>query len=168
MPHTKCKICNSSFYAKPSHIKVGWGKYCSKGCHYTDAIKRDKMKCFTCGEEIYKTKSQVKKSRSGKLFCSKSCQTKWRNTVFVGKKHNNWKSGRRVNYRKILSTSGVLEACRICNLKDKRVLAVHHTDENRLNNNLNNLAWLCHNCHRLVHCDKVERQRFLESADLPA
>ncbi len=40
-------------------------------------------------------------------------------------------------------------------------MAVHHIDEDHNNNELGNLAWLCHNCHHLVHHDNVERQRFL-------
>jgi hypothetical protein len=50
----------------------------------------------------------------------------------------------------------------LCSTKDERVLAVHHIDHNRLNNKLDNLAWLCHNCHHLVHHDNVEKHRFLE------
>jgi predicted HNH restriction endonuclease len=38
-----------------------------------------------------------------------------------------------------------------------RVLAVRHIDQNHKNNNVENLAWLCHNCHHLVHNDKVEQ-----------
>jgi predicted HNH restriction endonuclease len=40
---------------------------------------------------------------------------------------------------------------------------VHHIDKDRTNNTLKNLAWLCHNCHYLVHHDKLEMQRFLKS-----
>ncbi|MBI4281264.1 HNH endonuclease [Candidatus Uhrbacteria bacterium] len=36
-------------------------------------------------------------------------------------------------------------------MKNNRVLLVHHIDENRKNNVLSNLVWLCRNCHFLVH-----------------
>lgn len=52
--------------------------------------------------------------------------------------------------------------CTLCKTEDKRVLATHHIDRNRLNNSVNNLAWLCHNCHFLVHHDNVETQRFAD------
>jgi len=163
MPHVKCKICMSEFYARPSHIKVGRGVYCSNQCHYEDVRKnRIEHKCFTCGAEVYRTEARINNSKSRKFFCSKSCQTRWRNTVFVGEKHNNWKGGIGINYRSILINSGEHEVCKLCDLKDKRVLAVHHIDKNRLNDSVKNLAWLWHNCHRLVHCDKVEQQRFLK------
>ena len=99
-------------------------------------------------------------SESKKYFCSKSCQTKWRNTEFIGPKHANWKHGIYV-YRSILSRNKVPKICRLCRLKDYRLLAVHHIDHNRKNNKFENLAWLCHNCHFLVHHDNVDRQRFL-------
>jgi hypothetical protein len=164
MPNIKCKICNSEFYARPSYIKNGHGIYCSNECHYED-VKRSRIrhKCFTCGIEVYRTKAKTKNSKSQKFFCSKSCQTRWRNTVFVGKKHNGWKGGLALNYRNILTKSGELGTCKLCGLRDKRVLAVHHVDENRFNHDVKNLAWLCHNCHRLVHRDKVEKQRFIKS-----
>lgn len=50
--------------------------------------------------------------------------------------------------------------CRLCKTKDIRVLAVHHIDKNRKNNKISNLAWLCHNCHLLVHHYDAERNKF--------
>jgi hypothetical protein len=29
---TNCLACGKEFFTKPSHIKKGWGKYCSKEC----------------------------------------------------------------------------------------------------------------------------------------
>ena len=86
-------------------------------------------------------------------FCSKSCQTHWRNGFFIGKKHSNWTTGISI-YRKIIERTGVITACVRCKLVDKRVLSVHHIDHNRLNNDKTNLVWLCFNCHFLVHHDK--------------
>ena len=88
--------------------------------------------------------------RNKKYFCSKSCQTKWRNTEFVGEKHGNWKGGE-FTYRDILKRNKTPEICKICFSSDSRVLAVHHIDKNHKNNNIENLVWLCHNCHHLVH-----------------
>jgi predicted HNH restriction endonuclease len=41
--------------------------------------------------------------------------------------------------------------CKKCGNKDARVLEVHHLDKNRKNSNIENLIWLCANCHTLVH-----------------
>lgn len=145
-----CKICDKGFFTKPYFVKQGWGKYCSAACQYKGAKKGGTKMCFICEKVTYKTVTQLKRSESGKYFCGKSCQTKWRNEQFVGEKHANWKTGLHV-YRSILRRNHIPKICRLCRTKDERVLAVHHIDKNRKNNKLNNLAWLCHNCHFLVH-----------------
>jgi hypothetical protein len=161
MPIQVCKICPTKFYAKPNWIKRGWGIYCSVRCHHLGTKKGKNVKCFICNKLIYRPLRSLKNSKSKKYFCSKSCQTKWRNTEFIGSKHANWRHGRAC-YKSILSRNGVTKKCVLCNTLDMRVLAVHHVDENHSNNVLENLSWLCHNCHHLVHYDSVEKQRFLE------
>ena len=155
----KCKICNNDFYAKPSHIKNGWGTFCSRECKHKGARMRVSINCFECGQLISKTKSQIDRSKSGKLFCSKSCQTKWRNVEYSGKRHSGWKGGKTI-YRKILLKGGILPRCIMCQKTDLRILVVHHIDHDHSNLDLKNLAWLCHNCHYLVHHDKLAKQRF--------
>jgi hypothetical protein len=158
---THCKICKLEFYSKPSHIKKGWGIYCSIRCKSIGTcIKRQKVTCFICKKSILRTALQIKHSKSGKFFCNKSCQTKWRNKEFSGQKHLSWKDGKSM-YRKILRKSSIPLVCTLCGEKDKRVLAVHHIDKNRKNSEIKNLVWLCHNCHSLVHYDRVEGQMFL-------
>ena len=47
----------------------------------------------------------IKKSKSGKYFCTKKCQTIWRNKIlYTGENHSNWKDGESA-YRRILETS---------------------------------------------------------------
>lgn len=45
--------------------------------------------------------------------------------------------------------------CRVCNYKPRRYfpkrLCVHHLDENRKNNQLDNLITLCSYCHAFIH-----------------
>jgi len=155
-----CKICSKPFYPRPSHVKNGWGIYCSKKCKDTGQITRQKVQCFTCNKEITKTPTQLNNSKSGKFFCDKSCQTKWRNTVYIGSMHANYKTGKQ-SYQSILKRNKIKKVCGYCGEKDVRVLATHHVDEDHYNNDLSNLAWLCHNCHSLVHYDNVEKQKFL-------
>jgi hypothetical protein len=159
MPKVNCKICNKSFYTKPFSLKMGWGLFCSKECHYLFMKKGHEIKCEICNKTVYKSIAQLKKSKSGKFFCSKSCQTVWRNQQYVGSNHKLWKGGLGVNYRKLLTKENKKIFCRLCKERDKRILAVHHIDKNRTNNKINNLVWLCHNCHYLVHCDNLEKQQ---------
>lgn len=151
MPETICRICSKKFYAKPSHLKRGWGMYCSRGCQHKSLLKGKLVKCAVCAKKIWRIPKDFKNSKSKKFFCGKHCQTIWRNQFFSGPKHPNWKNGENVQYRKILINNNVKRICNICGNKDKRVLVVHHLDKNHRNNDVKNLTWLCLNCHYLVH-----------------
>lgn len=155
-----CQKCLQSFNVKPSWIKNGYGKYCSSTCRRSAAKKGKVVHCDTCNKEIYKSLKALRGSKSGKLFCNKTCQTKWRNREFSQEKHPNWKSGKHT-YRRIMKQSNQSKLCTLCQTSDERVLAVHHIDEDRNNNTIENLAWLCHNCHHLVHHHGDERKKFM-------
>lgn len=162
MPFVSCQLCSKQFYAKPNWIKVGWGKYCSRGCTHASQKKGNWLTCFICKKAIYKSPKEIARSKSGNFFCSKSCQTLWRNSVYIGPNHSNWKSGEK-SYREIIIRSNTTQECKRCKINDNRILAVHHLDRNRQNNKLENLVWLCHNCHYLIHHDKKEDKLFMEA-----
>lgn len=160
MVQVSCKLCKKEFYAKPSWLKKGHGVYCSRQCGYESRRQGRTVTCHACGKETYKQPKALTRSQSGHFFCTKSCQTKWRNSVYVREKHPNWKGGH-ASYRELMLKNGSLPKCVLCKNTDERVLAVHHIDENRSNNVIENLAWLCHNCHHLVHHHKDERETFM-------
>lgn len=153
MPNVPCKVCGKSFYVKPSHQKLGWGKYCSIICRSRSQKKGRDVRCDVCGDEIHRSPQQIVHSRSGLFFCTKRCQTLWRNKYFIGDKHANWINGES-SYREILKRAGIEVECRLCHVNNKILLSVHHIDHNRQNNDISNLIWLCFNCHYLVHHDK--------------
>lgn len=162
MPYAKCKTCNKDFYCKPNRIKKGWGKYCSNTCKHKGFYTGIQTVCITCNKSIYKTKTEVSRSKSGKYFCSKSCQTIWRNsTLYIGDRHSNWVNGN-ASYRKILLREKIPHHCVRCRLNDERILAVHHKDKDHKNNEPSNLMWLCHNCHYLIHHDKSEATGYID------
>lgn len=161
MPVVKrCLVCKKEFKTKPFFVQNGRGKYCSRKCSSQGLRCGKWVTCSVCGTKVYKQKRALQNSKSGKLFCSKSCQTTWRNTYFSGEKHANWIHGLST-YRRLLTQTDRLQKCVRCGIDDVRVLAVHHIDRNRKNNKLSNLLWLCHNCHHLIHRDKVEEQKFM-------
>ncbi len=163
MPAVKCKNCKGQFYAKPSWLDKGWGKYCSLECRHKSQKNGKLVDCFICDKPVYKTQKELEASQSKKYFCSKSCQTMWRNSiVYVGKNHSNWKGGEST-YKNILLRSKTPRVCRRCEINDIRLLAVHHIDSNHKNNRLNNLIWLCHNCHFLIHHSDKENREFMEA-----
>ena len=160
MVQVLCGQCSNEFYAKPSWIKNGGGKYCSRACSHESNRKGKVIKCDVCGKDSYKQLKALRGSKSGKFFCGKSCQTIWRNKEFVEEKHSNWKGGKHA-YRRMMRQSGAEQICGLCKTTDTRVLAVHHLDGNRKHNIVDNLAWLCNNCHHLVHHYPDENKKFM-------
>ena len=167
MPDVFCGICKKAFYTKPNWIRKGWGKYCSTRCRSQAQFNGKKISCSTCQKRIYRSKSSLKKSKSGKYFCCKKCQTFWRNSYFRREKHKNWRGGVQV-YRQILQESGVVIECVVCKIRTIQILTAHHKDHNRKNNDISNLLWLCLNCHYLVHHNKsldkkIKRYKYEQS-----
>ena len=156
----KCKICSKEFVTKMSHIKMGWGKFCSNKCHHLSMKIGKILHCHECNKDIYRNPTKLKVSKSGKFFCTKSCQTKWRNKYFSGDKHAGWIHGQSV-YRTVLKRSTGKKLCHRCKKDDTRILVVHHIDHDRKNNNISNLMWLCHNCHFLIHHDILEEKKLM-------
>lgn len=87
----KCKNCHSTFYKTKHQIlmfinpnKPDTGDFCSQTCNksYYDSINNSiqTVFCKYCNKSFKKHKSQIKKSKSGNHFCSKSCSTTYNNT----------------------------------------------------------------------------------------
>lgn len=157
----RCETCLKEFDAKPSHVKMGWGKFCSNKCHHISMKNGKFVECDQCKVKVYKNNTKLSLSKSGKFFCGKSCQTKWRNKYFSGSKHSNWINGEST-YRSILLKNDIKRICKRCQNADIRVLVVHHVDHNRKNYHIKNLIWLCRNCHFLIHYDKLEEEKLLK------
>ncbi len=158
--YLNCPQCTRTFTIKPSRLKDGYIKYCSRACAHTGTRTGKTVNCHACDKKVYKTLKALTRSHSGHFFCTKSCQTQWRNRVFIGEKHANWKGGKHA-YRRMMLQSDTKQECRLCITTDIRILAVHHIDEDRSNNTLENFAWLCHNCHHLVHHYSEGRKKFM-------
>lgn len=156
-----CGICQKSFNVKLSHQKLGWGKYCSNDCRSQAQLLGKFFDCYICKKQIYRSISKIKHSKSGNFFCSKTCQTLWRNTYYSEEKHPNWINGIR-SYRNKLLKSNAEQFCLCCNSTDFRVLIAHHIDHNRENNNISNLVWMCLNCHHLIHNYSEFEKKFKE------
>lgn len=154
MPQVNCKLCEKDFYAKPSWIKIGNGKYCSMGCSQKSQMSGAYFSCEICKKQVWRIPSKIRHSKSGKVFCDKSCQALWRNKFYSGPLHPFWDGGKNI-YRKVLTATGKPIVCRSCGYDDEKVLLAHHIDKNRKNNVAKNLEWLCRNCHYLVHDRKT-------------
>ena len=80
--------------------------------------------------------------------------------MYSGPNHPNWKGGEYA-YRDTMLRLPAIKTCKRCGVTDLRLLNVHHLDENHKNNAVENLVWLCYNCHFLVHKDKNEKEKFM-------
>lgn len=162
MASCTCEQCGKRFERKPSLILRGGGRFCTSVCRHASMRTGQHVRCGTCGKEIYRKPRLLKVAKTGNYFCTKSCQTVWRNRVYSGPNHKSWKNGLSSSaYTTVLRRTGRDVKCELCGTDDRRVLAVHHKDRNRGNNVSENLAWLCHNCHFLVHHYDEGRDRGL-------
>lgn len=99
-----CQYCKKEFLIKPSDIKHGAEKHCSRKCRWQNTrgqILWDKRKgikkyCKFCGKEIYAKPSH----KNRKKFCSRKCHDKFREgkklPQFSGKNAHSWKGGRTI------------------------------------------------------------------------
>lgn len=112
-----------------------------------NSVKRDMYECANCGKEIYRRPSEVAKNISGKFYCSRECGN-------IAKNQFREESGEWLNshssYRK-RAFQAYPHKCLVCGWnEDERILEVHHIDENREHNEIENLCILCPTCHRKI------------------
>ena len=140
-----CGRCGQMFNVKPSHKKLGEGKYCSRACSDIGRRRGKVVSCAKCDKAFYARPKQLRLSKSKLNFCRRECYLKYQ----IRERHPLWKGGESI-YLSLMRRRRK-QICRRCGIKNKRVLLVHHIDKTRKNNVLSNLVWLCRNCHHLVH-----------------
>lgn len=150
MENVICEICKKKFKRKRSQILLAKKHYCSVICQTIGRRKGKIIECYICGRKVYKKNRDINNSKNNKYFCGVRCSNKWFGSINRGNNHSNWINGKS-SYKDILKREGKLRICSFCGESDARVLAVHHIDQNRNNNSITNLSWLCHNCHFLIH-----------------
>lgn len=151
-----CSNCNKKIIVEDKRFKSynkleGKNKhkyFCSPECQNDFKRTGKKIKCSECGKFIYKRVSDIKRSKSGKLFCTKSCSTiYWNKHLKTGPNNPNYKG---LSYRKhALRILG--SKCAFCNYNNKQVIQVHHKDHNRSNNKIDNLLIVCPTHHWEIH-----------------
>ena len=159
---TTCEYCGKTFEKEERQVKEsiknGWKQYCSKECAHKARNTKIKCNCAQCGKEILKQPHEIRNSKNGNVFCSKSCACSYNNSHFrIGENNPNWINGSFIKskYAKIAYRTYYPECC-ICGCDDKDMLDVHHIDFNRDNSDVNNLIILCANHHAKVHRGGLE------------
>lgn len=155
MLQVSCQMCSSSFLIKPNRLRRGWGKYCSRTCRDKSLVRGKFFPCTTCQKPIWRMPKEIQKSIGKRFFCNKACHAGFKNNLWsFGDEHFNWRGGKSV-YRQLMLRASKQPVCHDCSTANQHVLVVHHLDENRKNNHLDNLRWLCRNCHYLNHKGKT-------------
>lgn len=138
------KVANQS---RKKRLLVFCSGICSATWHTQYTIT---VSCGNCGKEVRRNPSAIRKSRrskesSGISFCSRSCSSIFRNRLRTGVKHPNFKHG--------LSSAkrNRQDQCVDCGESRCYLLASHHIDGNRRNNDSGNRETVCGNCHLKRH-----------------
>lgn len=158
-----CDQCGIEFLKESRFI--GKNNYCSKKCSI-DSKRADRINitCAWCGENFKRNPSRLVNSRSGIYFCSRRCkdsgQKKKNGIKEIWPEHYHIEP---VDYRKLAFDAYENVCCGCGYDKYKSILEVHHIDENRNNNSLDNLIILCSNCHQSIHrgCATMEGREII-------
>ena len=135
----KCKVCGYEWSISPSSIMPNnMKKHTFSGC---PECKYQEIQCSYCHKKIRRLKTELATNKSGYAYCSKECGNRHKNSLKIQNEDG-------TNYRRNAFLKYSHE-CDICGWnKDERVLEVHHLDENRNNNKIENLRILCPICHK--------------------
>lgn len=155
-PNRTCEVCGNPFYAAPSNITKGLGRFCSKACMGKSRDRRVARNCVVCGKEFQAHNYEIEQGRG--RFCSVSCEGRWRK----GDRGARWMGDNPINPdnagHKRAQAQYELKPCEICGATPKdAVIHRHHIDENPMNNAPDNIAFLCALHHREAHRRKGAR-----------
>lgn len=137
----RCQDCNHQWFANPSTFLYRSNCECPN-CGEHSPNNRIEVKCTYCGKIIFRRPCEIKSNQSGKFYCSRECGNK--------DKANLMQTQDSKNYR-LKAMNKYSHECICCGWnEDERILEVHHIDENRENNDIENLTILCPTCHRKI------------------
>jgi hypothetical protein len=165
--YTTCLNCGKLFLAHECEINRGGGKYCSKKCSNIARKLKKTYKCEICGKEFpFRSHGTQGIERT----CSKKCGYILRRSM-KGELNPAWKGGTRKRddgYIEIYSPNHpyknktnqvmqhrlVMEKYLGCFLSPK--LIVHHINEVRDDNRIENLMVVTKKQHQIIHVGKRE------------
>lgn len=152
--------CGKEFWT-PKHL-LGKRKYCSRKCKALDSRDRISVICAFCEKSFLMQRSKLGKSKSGLVFCCREHKDKAQSLEFGILKPPHYTTlDTTKDYRKKMEMATAPEDY-VCQNPDcpitkagieipRYMLAIHHIDKNRNNNDLDNLIILCAWCHSQVH-----------------
>lgn len=112
--------------------------------------------CDYCGKTFHKSKTKFNNYN----FCCRECKDKAQQlesgSDFMKLRPNHYGDGRYIHYRE-KALKDYPHQCACCGWnEDVDILEVHHIDENRANNRIDNLVILCPICHKKLTTHKYK------------
>ena len=171
----RCKNHDITFSTNYDNVRKVYRRcYACPECKKEYLIKRfegsrETLTCDYCGKTFTRQKSR-NDSKSGYNFCCRKCkdsaQRMSSGSRFDGVRPPHYGiSNGLYCYRKD-AFANYPPKCAVCGWdEDEDVLEVHHIDENRSNNNLDNLIILCPICHRKLTLHKyvlIDRTKIIK------
>ena len=136
----KCRTCGNEWDFSPTTLMPSNMKdYSFIGC---SQCKYEEVECDYCHKKFSRLKSRLEKdNKTGRVYCSRECGNRDKNDNVANLTES-------TNYRR--NAFLIYEhKCAICGwCEDERILEVHHIDEDRNNNHIDNLIILCPICHK--------------------
>ena len=151
-----CGVCDNSFLARPIWIKNGRGKYCSQACSSKARIRRVELVCALCEKRFFRHPSKLASSVHKIYFCSRSCKDKAQSLDGGVKDIQPSHYGNGVSCYRDIALRNLEQKCK-CGFSFLGLLAVHHRDGDRKNNDLSNLEMVCPTCHNIRHMTMTKR-----------
>lgn len=143
----ECPICNKKFqiYSKDYRLKHGFIIYCSKKCSYIALQKGKNINCKYCNKEFYSTRNK---------FCSKECVQKYKKENYKHKFYE--ENGYIVQYINGYNKKGNAKVHRLVmeQYLGRKLLndeVVHHINENKKDNRIENLQVMTKREHSRMH-----------------
>ena len=146
----KCACCSKEILRRPAHLHKN--SFCSFECQRNYKRAGVICHCTFCNKELYKINAELKRSKTGNVFCNRSCATSYNNRFKSGSNHGGWKGGAQYRIRALKFYGSICSnsLCKPTLAKiqiPEQMLDVHHRDGGRTNNALENLEVLCVWCH---------------------
>lgn len=160
----RCKIHNVVFtvgaecFMRGNDIRCSCPKCSEERSKIRYATMRSECECAYCGKKFVRSNSKTYGSKSGLYFCCRAHKDLAQKLNFglsaIHPSHYGVCTPTVKTYRK-LAFKAYAHKCAVCGWDDdEAVLEVHHIDEDRSNNNLDNLIILCPICHRKLTSHK--------------